>query len=96
MLVLTRRPGQSILVGDGVELVVVRIEGDRVVLGIDAPREVRVVRTELLKDLTEEVQSAVAARARIRELLAILEPWAAAVVAAGGYPAPASNLPVRA
>jgi carbon storage regulator len=69
MLVLTRRPGQSILVGDGVELVVVRIEGDRVVLGIDAPREVRVVRTELLKDLTEEVQSAVAARARIRELL---------------------------
>lgn len=69
MLVLTRRPGQSILVGDGVELVVVRIEGDRVVLGIEAPREVRVVRTELIADLGNEVKEAAASRARIRELL---------------------------
>ena len=69
MLVLTRRPGQSILVGDGIELVVVRIEGDRVVLGIEAPREVRVVRTELMADLGNEVKEAAAARARIRELL---------------------------
>jgi carbon storage regulator len=70
MLVLTRRPGQSIRVGDNVELVVVRIEGDRVVLGIDAPREVRVVRAELLRDVEAEVQQASAARDRIRELLA--------------------------
>jgi carbon storage regulator len=69
MLVLTRRPGQSILVGDNVELVVVRIEGDRVVLGIDAPRDVRVVRAELLRDVEVEVQVASAARDRIRELL---------------------------
>jgi carbon storage regulator len=70
MLVLTRRPGQSILVGDNVELVVVRIEGDRVVLGIDAPREVRVVRAELLRDVEAENQEALAARGRIRELIA--------------------------
>ena len=70
MLVLTRRPGQSILVGEGIELVVVRIEGDRVVLGIEAPREVRVVRAELIADLGEEVQAAAAARTRIRGLLA--------------------------
>lgn len=69
MLVLTRRPGQSILVGDGVELVVVRIEGDRVVLGIDAPREVRVVRTELLRDLEDENKASSEARDRIRALI---------------------------
>ncbi len=69
MLVLTRRPGQSIRVGDGIELVVVRIEGDRVVLGIEAPREVRVVRSELLRDLEAEVHAASGARDRIRELI---------------------------
>lgn len=69
MLVLTRRPGQSILVGDSVELVVVRIEGDRVVLGIEAPREVRVVRAELLRDLEHENRAAAEARAHIRALI---------------------------
>ena len=73
MLVLTRRPGQSILVGENIELVVVRIEGDRVVLGIDAPREVRVVRAELLRDLEAEVHEASTARDRIRGLLTVAE-----------------------
>jgi carbon storage regulator len=70
MLVLTRRPGQSILVGEDVELVVVRIEGDRVVLGIAAPREVRVIRAELLRDVEDENRASSAARDRIRALLA--------------------------
>ena len=69
MLVLTRRPGQSILVGDAIELVVVRIEGDRVVLGIEAPREIRVVRAELLRAVEAENQVSSEARLRIRELL---------------------------
>jgi carbon storage regulator len=71
MLVLTRRPGQSILVGDEVEVVVVRVEGDRVVLGIDAPRAVRVVRAELLRAVEAENQHSQAARDRIRALLAV-------------------------
>jgi carbon storage regulator len=70
MLVLTRRPGQSILVGDEIEVVVVRVEGDRVVLGIDAPREVRVVRAELLRAVEAENQRSTEARDRIRALLA--------------------------
>ncbi len=69
MLVLTRRPGQSIMVGDNVELVVVRIEGDRVVLGIDAPREVRVVRAELLRDVEAENKVSSDARDRILALI---------------------------
>ena len=74
MLVLTRRPGQSILVGDGIELVGVRIEGDRVVLGIDAPREIRVVRSELLRAVEAENQASSDARDRIKELLAVPKP----------------------
>jgi carbon storage regulator len=69
MLVLTRRPGQSILIGDGIEVVVVRVEGDRVVLGIEAPREVRVVRGELLRAVEAENQVSKEARDRIRALL---------------------------
>jgi len=69
MLVLTRRPGQSIVVGDDVRLVVVRIEGDRVVLGIEAPSDVRVVRAELLRAVEDENQDASAARERIRALI---------------------------
>jgi carbon storage regulator len=69
MLVLTRRPGQSILIGDDVELHVVRVEGDRVVLGITAPREIRVIRTELLRAVEAEVQRAAEDRDRVLALL---------------------------
>jgi len=72
MLVLTRRPGQSIRIGAGVEVRVVRIEGDRVVLGIVAPRHVAVVRSELVEQVSGEVRDAADTRARLRVLLAPL------------------------
>ena len=53
MLVLTRRPGESLLIGDGIEVQVVRIDGDRVVLGIVAPTDVTVVRSELIREPRE-------------------------------------------
>ncbi len=69
MLVLTRRPGQSLRIGSDVEVQVVRIEGDRVVLGIIAPREIPVVRGELLAEVSDEVRQAAGARATVRDLL---------------------------
>jgi len=69
MLVLTRRTGQSLRIGDSIELQVVRIEGDRVVLGIIAPPTVRVLRGELLDAVSAEVREAADARARVRDLL---------------------------
>ncbi len=69
MLVLTRRIGQAVRIGPDVEVRVVRIEGDRVVLGFDAPREVLVSRSELLTEVAEEVQRAALERARVRSLL---------------------------
>lgn len=46
MLVLTRKEGQRIVIGDSIEVVVKRISGGRVRLAIEAPREVRVVRDD--------------------------------------------------
>ncbi len=53
MLVLTRRVGQRIKIGDDVEVTVLQISGDQVRLGIEAPREVKVYRTEILEQIAE-------------------------------------------
>ena len=47
MLVLSRRLDESIMVGDDIVITVVRIVGDRVVLGITAPKEIPVHREEI-------------------------------------------------
>jgi len=47
MLVLSRKIGQQIIIGDGIVLVVKRIAGQRVTFGIEAPQDVRIVRGEL-------------------------------------------------
>ena len=46
MLVLTRRPRQVVMVGPDVQIMVLDITGDRVRLGITAPRELKVLRQE--------------------------------------------------
>ena len=47
MLVLTRKAGEAVRIGDNIEIVVVEILGNAIRLGIEAPREVRVLRSEL-------------------------------------------------
>jgi carbon storage regulator len=51
MLVLSRRPEQSVLLGDDVTIVVLGVEGDRVKLGIQAPPTVSILRGELYAQL---------------------------------------------
>ena len=51
MLVLSRRVGESIVVGDDVTVTVLEVRGDVVRIGIEAPRSVAVHREELLRDL---------------------------------------------
>ena len=47
MLVLSRKIGEKVVIGDGIVLVVKRIHGQRVTFGIQAPESVRIVRGEL-------------------------------------------------
>lgn len=49
MLVLSRRKDQRIRIGDDIEIVVVEASRGKVRIGIEAPREVRVIRPELLE-----------------------------------------------
>lgn len=48
MLVLTRREGEVLLIGNNVAVTVLGIKGNQVRIGIDAPRDVNVAREELL------------------------------------------------
>jgi carbon storage regulator len=47
MLVLTRKPGEKVVIGGGIELTVVAVQGDRVRLGVAAPPAVAVDRWEV-------------------------------------------------
>lgn len=47
MLILTRRVGERLMVGDDIVIKVVRVDGNQVRIGIDAPRNVRIVREEI-------------------------------------------------
>ena len=58
MLVLTRKINQSITLGENARITVLSIEGDRVSIGVDAPREVRVFRSELLDGTRQTNQEA--------------------------------------
>lgn len=54
MLVLSRKPGEALRVGDDVEITVVEVKGDMVRLGIQAPRTVQVWRKELWEVIVAE------------------------------------------
>lgn len=53
MLVLSRRVGESVVIGDDITITVLEVRGDVVRVGIDAPRSVRVNRAELLQQVGE-------------------------------------------
>lgn len=53
MLVLSRKPGEKLRVGDSITITIVRIGPNVVRLGIDAPRDLKVVREELLQEVAE-------------------------------------------
>ncbi|MFL5907189.1 MAG: carbon storage regulator CsrA [Solirubrobacterales bacterium] len=57
MLVLTRKPGQSIMIGEGVEVQVLSVAGEKVRLGITAPRDVSIFRNEVYDRIESEQQS---------------------------------------
>lgn len=59
MLILTRRVGESIVVGDDVTVTVFEVRGDAVRIGIEAPRSVQVHRKEVYEELQRANEQAV-------------------------------------
>ena len=68
MLVLSRKPGETILIGDDIEISIVEVRGDTVRIGISAPRNVTILRQELLAEVAKTNLEAVSA-ARGAEIL---------------------------
>ena len=58
MLVLTRKPGEKIFIGENISLTVVEVKGDNVRLAVDAPRDVKIYRGEIYEAIIAENKAA--------------------------------------
>lgn len=72
MLVLTRKKGESILIGDNVEITVAEVEEGRVKLGITAPKDIKVLRKEVIDETKEFNKSALINK---NDLINTLQKW---------------------
>ena len=59
MLVLTRKQNEGILIGNEIRITLIDVDGDKVRIGIEAPRSIRVIREELVTEIGKENQMAV-------------------------------------
>jgi carbon storage regulator len=78
MLVLSRQRDETIMIGDDIEVTVVDIRGDKVRLGINAPREVSVHRKEVYDAIRRENRAAAQVKPEDLSGLGKLGPAAAA------------------
>jgi len=74
MLVLTRKPGQSVYIGENVKVTIHGIRGNQIRMGIEAPNNVRIYREEIFHQILEENKSA--ATDLPSDLLAVAKFWA--------------------
>lgn len=73
MLVLTRKPNESVIIGDTVAVTVLGIEGDQVRLGITAPKHVSVHRQEVYEEIKRaNVEAAESSSTDISSVLKLL------------------------
>lgn len=58
MLALTRKKGESLIVGNNIEITVLEIRGDQIKIGISAPKDVPIYRKEVYLQIQEENKAA--------------------------------------
>jgi carbon storage regulator len=68
MLVLSRRPGESITIGNDVVVTIISIAGGQVRLGISAPRNVQILREEVFTVMQEENRAAADGLSHMQQL----------------------------
>jgi len=71
VLVLARKPNQSIMIGDEIELKIIEIKGDQVKVGISAPRHVVVHRKEIYDEIKNANIEAVGSQSKFQKLKGI-------------------------
>lgn len=68
MLILTRRKGESIIIDGNIEVTIVESEDGRVKLGIDAPKNIEILRSELLVEVEKANKSAISKKKDLGEM----------------------------
>lgn len=58
MLIITRKQGESFMLGDDIEITVSEINGDRIRIAIDAPKDVKILRKELIDAMNSNKEAA--------------------------------------
>ena len=69
MLVLSRKNNESIMIGDHIEVKILSVDGDQVKLGIVAPKNVKVHRSEVFQAIQEQNKEALNMNANLLEQL---------------------------
>ncbi|HYE69466.1 MAG TPA: carbon storage regulator [Anaerovoracaceae bacterium] len=57
MLVISRKVGESLILSDNIKITITSLSNDKVAIGIDAPKEVKVVREELIETIEANIAS---------------------------------------
>ncbi len=73
MLILTRRPGESLYLGDDIKVTVLNVQGKQIKLGLDVPRDMTVYREEVYLRVQEQNQDAL--EAKDEDVLAVTSLW---------------------
>lgn len=94
MLILQRRPGESLRIGSEIEVTVVAIEGGKVRLAISAPKDITILRSELV-GARDTNRDAAMEQAPPAELLSMLDGLLSSAPAAGQHNAPLKVLNPR-
>lgn len=61
MLVLTRKPGETVMLGEDIQVKIVSVDGDQVKIGIEAPRALKIYRREVYEAIQQENEAALEA-----------------------------------
>lgn len=69
MLVITRKKGESILIGDDIEIKITKIEDGSVKIAIEAPKDKIILRREVLEKVKEENKNAISSEIDLLKLL---------------------------
>ena len=60
MLVLTRKKDQTIMIGEKIEITILEVKGDQIRIGINAPKDVTILRKEIYQEILAENTVAIA------------------------------------
>ncbi len=69
MLVLSRKPNESIRIGDNIEIRIIEVKGDTVRIGIEAPKSVDILRGELVQSISDSNTEAISIDLNVFEQL---------------------------